>query len=76
MEEETEEYSIGWEIRERVCPHASKAVTRATAPNEQNPFPKNITMKEHVQGGQKCSSKVKNMVGEENSRGHWKSKSK
>ncbi|GKD35730.1 hypothetical protein Tco_1251239 [Tanacetum coccineum] len=33
-EEETEEYSIGWEIKERVCPHTRKAVTRVTAQKE------------------------------------------
>ncbi|GJQ89981.1 hypothetical protein Tco_0001120 [Tanacetum coccineum] len=58
-EEEAEEYSIGWEIKERVCPHTRKAVTRVTARKEQNLFPENVTMKEHVHGGQKCSLKVK-----------------
>ncbi|GJX44164.1 reverse transcriptase domain-containing protein [Tanacetum coccineum] len=44
------EYSIGWEAKKRVCPHTQE---------EQNPFPENVTMKEHVHGGQKCSPKVK-----------------
>ncbi|GKB84857.1 reverse transcriptase domain-containing protein [Tanacetum coccineum] len=47
------------EIKERVSPHTRKAVTRATAQEEQNPFPENVTMKKHVHGGQKCSPKVK-----------------
>ncbi|GJY92858.1 reverse transcriptase domain-containing protein [Tanacetum coccineum] len=58
-EEETEEYSIGWEIKEKVCSHTQKAVTRVTAWEERNPFPENVTMKEHVHGGHKCSPKVK-----------------
>ncbi|GJS23415.1 hypothetical protein Tco_0452047 [Tanacetum coccineum] len=58
-EEETEEYSIGWEIKEKVCSHTRKAVTRVTSWEEQNPFPENVTMKEHVHGGHKCSPKVK-----------------
>ncbi|GJT04607.1 reverse transcriptase domain-containing protein [Tanacetum coccineum] len=48
-----------WEIKERVYPHTQKAVTRVTAREERNPFPENVTMKEHVHGGQKCSPKVK-----------------
>nr|GEV67188.1 reverse transcriptase domain-containing protein [Tanacetum cinerariifolium] len=53
-----EEYSIGWKIKEKVCSHTRKVVTRVTAREEQNIFPKNVTMKEHVHGGQKCSPKV------------------
>ncbi|GJX88677.1 hypothetical protein Tco_0340691 [Tanacetum coccineum] len=58
-EEETEEYSIGWEIKERVCPHTQNVVTRVTARKERNPFPENITMKEHIHRGHKCSPRVK-----------------
>ncbi|GJS78494.1 hypothetical protein Tco_0728375 [Tanacetum coccineum] len=54
-----EEYSIVWEIKERVCPHTRKAVTRVIAQKEQNPSPENVTMKEHVYRGRKCSLKVK-----------------
>ncbi|GJZ45926.1 reverse transcriptase domain-containing protein [Tanacetum coccineum] len=54
-EERTEEYSISWEIKEIVCPHTQKAVTRVTTQKEQNPFPENFTMREHVPGGQKYS---------------------
>nr|GEU36885.1 hypothetical protein [Tanacetum cinerariifolium] len=45
---------------------------RVTAQKERNPFLKNVTMKEHVHGGRKCSPKVKIAGGG----GHWKSKSK
>ncbi|GJS90212.1 hypothetical protein Tco_0772848 [Tanacetum coccineum] len=58
-EEETEEYSIGWEIKERVCSHTQKAVTGVTTRKERNPFSENVTMKEHAHRGQKCSPKVK-----------------
>nr|GEW48705.1 reverse transcriptase domain-containing protein [Tanacetum cinerariifolium] len=61
---ETKEYSIGWEIKERVCLHTWKSVTRATAQKERNLFPENVTMKEHVHRGQKCSPKVKIAVGD------------
>ncbi|GKD28093.1 hypothetical protein Tco_1234307 [Tanacetum coccineum] len=58
-EEESKEYSIGWEIKERACSHTQKVVTRVTARKELNPFPESVTMKEHVQEGHKCSLKVK-----------------
>ncbi|GJS63315.1 hypothetical protein Tco_0677879 [Tanacetum coccineum] len=58
-EEEIEEYSIGWEIKERVCPHTQKAVTIVTAREEWNPFPENVTMKKHIHRGHKCSPRVK-----------------
>ncbi|GJX98928.1 reverse transcriptase domain-containing protein [Tanacetum coccineum] len=58
-EEETKEYSIGWEIKERVCLHSQKVVTRVTTRKERNPFSENVTMKEHAHRGQKCSPKVK-----------------
>ncbi|GKB45168.1 reverse transcriptase domain-containing protein [Tanacetum coccineum] len=58
-EEESREFSIGWEIKERVCSHTQKVVTRVTARKERNPFPESVTMKELVQEGQKCSPKVK-----------------
>ncbi|GJZ25778.1 reverse transcriptase domain-containing protein [Tanacetum coccineum] len=77
-EEETDECSIGWEIKERVGPHTRKAVTRVTAREERNPFPENITMKEHVHRGQKCSPKVKIAEGDTGSQNqktakveHW-----
>ncbi|GJZ84142.1 hypothetical protein Tco_0649481 [Tanacetum coccineum] len=65
-EEGTGEYSIRWEVKERVCSHTRKAVTRVPAQKEWNSFPKNITTKERVYGGQRCSSKVK--IAEEDTR--------
>ncbi|GKC48015.1 hypothetical protein Tco_1065737, partial [Tanacetum coccineum] len=44
------EYSIGWEAKKIVCPHTQE---------ERNPFPTNVSMKERVHGGHKCSPKVK-----------------
>ncbi|GJV36448.1 reverse transcriptase domain-containing protein [Tanacetum coccineum] len=68
--EGTEEYSIGWEARKRVCLHTRKAATRVLAQEKRNPSPENVTMKERVHEGHRCSLKVKT------SGGHWKSKSK
>ncbi|GKE46315.1 reverse transcriptase domain-containing protein, partial [Tanacetum coccineum] len=67
-EEESREYSIGWEIKEKVCSHTQKVVTRVTARKERNPFPESVTMKELVQEGQKCSPKVKIAEGDTGSR--------
>ncbi|GKB03398.1 hypothetical protein Tco_0831487 [Tanacetum coccineum] len=57
-EEETVEYSLVWEIREKVCLHTRKAATRVTAQEEHNLFPENATMKDHIHGGQKYFLKV------------------
>nr|GEX53423.1 reverse transcriptase domain-containing protein [Tanacetum cinerariifolium] len=58
-EERKEAYSIGWEVKERTCSHTRKAATRVPVQEERNPFPKNVTTKERVHGGQKSSPKVK-----------------
>ncbi|GJR84409.1 putative RNA-directed DNA polymerase [Tanacetum coccineum] len=58
-EEETKEYSIGWEINEVVYPQTQRANTRVTAQKEHNLFSENVTMKELVHRGHKCSLKVK-----------------
>nr|GEW90783.1 reverse transcriptase domain-containing protein [Tanacetum cinerariifolium] len=63
-EEGTEEYSIGWEIEDIVCPHTQIAVTRVIARKERNSFPKNVTIREHIPGGQKFSPKVKTAEGD------------
>ncbi|GKF08116.1 hypothetical protein Tco_0042340, partial [Tanacetum coccineum] len=58
-EEGTEEYSIGWGAKKRVRPHTRKAATKVPAQEERNPSSENVTMKERVHEGQKCSPKVK-----------------
>ncbi|GJR02477.1 reverse transcriptase domain-containing protein [Tanacetum coccineum] len=58
-EERTEAYSIGWEVKERVCPYTRKAVTRVLIQEERKPFPENVTMKERIHKKQKCSPKAK-----------------
>nr|GEU58484.1 reverse transcriptase domain-containing protein [Tanacetum cinerariifolium] len=50
---------ISRNLLDRVCPHTLKVITRVLIQEERNPFPKNVTMKEHVHGEQKCSLKVK-----------------
>ncbi|GKD79634.1 hypothetical protein Tco_1342255 [Tanacetum coccineum] len=63
-EEGPGEYSIGWEVKERVCPHTRKAFTRVPAQKERNLFPENVTIKERIHGGQKCFPKVKIVEGD------------
>ncbi|GJW45206.1 reverse transcriptase domain-containing protein [Tanacetum coccineum] len=58
------EHSIGWEAKERVCQHTRKAVTRVPAQKERNPFPENVTIKECIHGGRKCSLRVKIVEGD------------
>ncbi|GJX97385.1 reverse transcriptase domain-containing protein [Tanacetum coccineum] len=50
---------IGWEVKERVCPHTRKAVTRVLARKERNMLPENVTTMKLVHEEQKCSPKAK-----------------
>ncbi|GJS76015.1 reverse transcriptase domain-containing protein [Tanacetum coccineum] len=66
-EEETDEYSIGWEIKEKVCPRTRKAVTRVTTREERR--------KRHHE--RTCSWRTEMLSESEDSGGgYWKSKSK
>ncbi|GJY21920.1 reverse transcriptase domain-containing protein [Tanacetum coccineum] len=52
------------DIREKVCLHIQKAVTRVTTQKKWNPSLENVTMKDHIHGGQKYSLKVKIAAGD------------
>ncbi|GKC88333.1 hypothetical protein Tco_1148982 [Tanacetum coccineum] len=73
-EERKKAYSIGWEVKEEVCPHArvtpnhndtgtpkgkQRAVTKAPVQEKRNTFPESVTMKERLHREHKCSRKVK-----------------
>nr|GEX89219.1 reverse transcriptase domain-containing protein [Tanacetum cinerariifolium] len=46
-------------VREEVCPHTQKVVTKVLVQEERNPFLRNVTMKEHPHEVRRCSQKVK-----------------
>ncbi|GJU99981.1 hypothetical protein Tco_1329252 [Tanacetum coccineum] len=73
-EERKKAYSIGWEVKEEVCPHARvtpkhndtgtpkwkrKSVTKVPVQEKRNTFPENVTTKGRPHRERKLSRKVK-----------------
>ncbi|GKD11157.1 reverse transcriptase domain-containing protein [Tanacetum coccineum] len=45
-------YSVGWEVKKRMCLYVQKAATKVLIQEKRNPFPENVTMWERIHEGQ------------------------